>query len=633
MQIPQSPKDDGVAVRPGDLVRVRHARWRIDQVRAFEGCTVVTLCGLAAPHLGLERRVIVPFDILEPIARARGPRIVRAVKWRRACRALIAADGPPGSLRAAGTARIDLLPHQLEPAIAVLRGLGTRLLLADEVGLGKTIQAGLIACELLVRGSIDRMLVLTPSGLREQWLQELADRFGIHAAGVDGHTLQRLAATLPIGVNPWRTLSTAVASIDYVKRPEVFPAAASCRWDLVVVDEAHACAGDSDRRSAVHALAARAAFVLLLSATPHSGDRESFEALQALGAVEGSSPLLVFRRTRAEAGIATARRVHIVRVRPSADEVRMHTMLARYSDAVRAERGAHEAALALSVLHKRALSSAWSLAQSVERRLAALSAEARDEAEQIALPLGDPHGELTAADETPCWPIDLRLSDPARERRLLSALHQRARSAAAGETKVAALGRLLRRARQPAVVFTEYRDTLIHVRQRLAREALVLHGGLARHERASVLAAFAREPRGLLLATDAAAEGLNLHHHCHLVVNLELPWNPMRLEQRIGRVDRIGQRRTVHAFHLIADGTGETRLLARLRARVAAAQTDIGAPDPFGDERLVARLVMEPSGPIGAGAPHEPIGTRRSSADARRLWRSHDDADGGGSAD
>jgi superfamily II DNA/RNA helicase len=130
------------------------------------------------------------------------------------------------------------------------------------------------------------------------------------------------------------------------------------------------------------------------------------------------------------------------------------------------------------------------------------------------------------------------------------------------------------------------------MRERLARPAFVLHGGLTREERASVLASFARDPHGLLLATDAAAEGLNLHHHCRLVVNLELPWNPMRLEQRIGRVDRIGQRRTVHAFHLIARGTGESRLLGRLRARVGAAQAEFGAPDPLADERQTAHLVM-----------------------------------------
>ena len=630
MRISPSPRHDRLAVRPGDLVRVRRARWRIVQIGAYEDCHLVTLCGLTPPHLGVERRVLTPFDTIEPVDRAPQPRVVRAVRWRRACRALVAADGPPGSLRTARSARIDLLPYQLEPALAVLRGLGTRLLLADEVGLGKTIQAGLIMSELRARGAIDRVLVLTPPGLREQWRQEFADRFTIDATCVDGHLLRQLAATLPVGVNPWRTLSTAIASVDYVKRPEVCPAVASCRWDLVVVDEAHACAGDSDRRAAVHALAARAGYVLLLSATPHNGDRESFAALCALGAVDAGPgrtrptdpaadrpdhaagpPLLVFRRTRAEAGIGITRRVHIVRVRLHADEIRMHAMLARYSDAVRAEHGAEDAWLALSVLHKRALSSAWSLARSVARRLGALSAVAdQAAAEQMALPLGDWHGELVAADEAPSWPPGLRLSDSGRERRMLTMLHQCARAAATSETKLAALVRLLRRANQPAVVFTEYRDTLLHVRQRLAQPTLVLHGGLAREERATVLAAFAREPHALLLATDAAAEGLNLHHGCRLVINLELPWNPMRLEQRIGRVDRIGQRRTVHAFHLIARGTGETRLLAHLRARVAVAQADIGAPNPLGDDdRATAQLVIS-----GAGHDDE----RGGSADGSR---------------
>jgi superfamily II DNA or RNA helicase len=623
MQISSPRGDDRRSGRPGDLVLVRRARWRIVHVRAYEDCDMVTLCGLAPPQLGLERHLLVPFDRLEPIAHPTRPRVVHTSTWSRACRALIAADGPPGSLRAARSARIDLLPHQLEPAMAILRGLGTRILLADEVGLGKTIQAGLIASELLARGLIERVLVLTPPGLRDQWLEELGDRFAIDATGVDGHVLRRLAATLPVGVNPWRMLTTAVVSIDYVKRLEVLPAAASRRWDLVILDEAHACGGDSDRRAAAHALAASASYVLLLSATPHNGDRELFAALCGVGAAavrpisipedydcpprpsaqsgraraaDHAAPLLVFRRTRADAGIGSPRRVHILRVRQSSREARMHALLARYRDAVRAE-GGHRGAdawLALSVLHKRALSGAWSLACTVERQLAALSAEGRTGGGQMALPLGDPQGELIGTDEAPSWPADLRLSDPVRERRLLSALHQCARSAAAGETKIAALVTLLRRARQPAVVFTEYRDTLQHVRQSLSRPALVLHGGLTRDERSSVLASFARDPRGLLLATDAAAEGLNLHHHCRLVINLELPWNPMRLEQRIGRVDRIGQRRTVHAFHLIASGTGETRLLARLRARVASAQADIGAPDPLDDERRIARLVMEP---------------------------------------
>ena len=253
---------------------------------------------------------------------------------------------------------------------------------------------------------------------------------------------------------------------------------------------------------------------------------------------------------------------------------------------------------ACHVLHKRALSSAWSLAQSVERRLAALAAPEDAAAAQLWLPLSDPQGERIAADEAPSWPVGLRLADPALERRLLTSLLESARGASSCETKLAALVRLLRRARQSAVVFTEYRDTLLHVRHQYAPRALLLHGGLTRDERSAVIAEFSNQPNRLLLATDAAAEGLNLHQQCRLVVNLELPWNPMRLEQRIGRVDRIGQRRTVHAFHLVAERSGEVDLLARLRSRVAAARSAGGAPDPFEDtERVIAELIISSTAP------------------------------------
>ena len=574
-------------------VRVRGERWRVADMRTFDDCQLVTLSSLTPPDVGAERQFLAPFDTLEPIDPIDGPRrprLVRGRRWRRACRSLVAADTPPGRLRSARLARFDLLPHQLEPALAVLRGIGSRVLLADEVGLGKTIQAGLIVAELRARGAIDRLLVLTPAGLREQWALELSARFALAAPAVDAQTLRRLAASLPIGVNPWITVPMAVASVDYVKRAEVLPAVAACRWDAVIVDEAHGVAGHSERHGAVEMLASRAAYVLLVTATPHSGDRRSFVSLCGLGSVAGDE-LVVFRRSRSDVGFATRRRVHTLRIRPSAAEGCMHALLRRYSDAVRAER--HDGWLALSVLHKRALSSAWSLAQSVERRLLSPSAD-WSIGNQLVLPLGDPDGDRATADEPPAWPDDIGLADAAHERRLLTALASAARLASTRETKLSALDRLLRRAAEPAIVFTEYRDTLLHVRRALAVPTVVLHGGLSRDDRARALAAFARGPQTVLLATDAAGEGLNLHHACRLVINLELPWNPMRLEQRIGRVDRIGQRRAVHAVHLVSAGTDEERVLSTLQVRLARARADIGAPDVFGAdaERATARIVV-----------------------------------------
>src|SRR5262249_7128643 len=161
------------------------------------------------------------------------------------------------------------------------------------------------------------------------------------------------------------------------------------------------------------------------------------------------------------------------------------------------------------------------------------------------------------ADCPPPWPSTLGLADRERERRLLTALLDAAREASGNETKLRRIATLLRRTREPLVIFTEYRDTLLHLLPRVAPPTVVPHGGLGREDRAHALRTFASTPEGVLLATDAAAEGLNLHHHCRSVVNLELPWSPSRLEQRIGRVDRIGQSRTVHAFHLVAVATGE----------------------------------------------------------------------------
>jgi len=585
-------------LRAGDLVLVRGSRWRVADVRPYDGCAVVTLHGVVRPLNGRIRRVLSPFDRIEPVERPRRARFVGGRTWQRVCRSAIAAAVPAGGLSTASTAAIDLLPYQLEPALAIARGYGTRLLLADEVGLGKTVQAGLIASELIARGSVERAIVLAPAGLRDQWVEEFAVRFGLESVRVDGRVLRHTAAVLPIGVNPWLTAPVAIASIDYVKRPEVLPAVAAVPWDLVIVDEAHTAAAESDRRAAAHTLAARAPYVLLLTATPHSGDRELFESLCHVGAV-GEAPLIVFRRTRAAIGMAARRRVHIVRITATAAERRMHAQLRRYAAAVRAEQGrprGEVALLALGVLHKRMVSSAWSLAMSVERRLRAIAAD--DEAggaEQLTLPLGDQWGELTDVDRPPVWPAALGLADRERERRLLQALLAAAQDASARETKLDYLTRLLRRTREPVVVFTEYRDTLLHVQSALPRPITILHGGLGREERADALRVFGSTPGIVLLATDAAAEGLNLHHRCRMVVNLELPWNPSRLEQRIGRVDRIGQQRIVHAFHLVAADLGETDVLDRLRARIVIAAADVHASDPLGDathERAIARLVF-----------------------------------------
>ncbi len=575
-------------MRRGELVRVRGLRWLVAGVRRFDACRLVTLAGAAVDNRGRRRRVLAPFDRVEPIARRGAPRLVSGGVWRHACGMAVSSLRPPGGLRAAGEARIDLLPHQLEPALAVVRGMATRLLLADAVGLGKTIQAGLVIAELRARAAADRVLVVTPAGLRDQWAGELHDRFRLSARVVDARQLRLTQAEITPDVNPWETCRTAVVSVDFVRRPEILAAASRVPWDVVVVDEAHAVTIDTDRRRAVEALASRAPYVLLLTATPHNGDEGEFRSLCTLGG--HGEPLVAFHRTRADVGLPTTRRLHRLRVRASADERRMHALLAAFARAVRAEHreASGDGWLTLCVLQKRALSTAASLAASVSRRLAALESTA-DGALQLALPLPDRDEERDDRDAPSEWPAGPVLASVNRERTLLSAVLATADRAAQCDSKIEALVRLLRRTGEPAIVFTEYRDSLTHIRTRLGCGAVVLHGGLSRTERREAVETFTSGRARWLVATDAAGEGLNLHQQCRLVINLELPWNPVRLEQRIGRVDRIGQQRIVHAFHLVGLDTGETRVLRRLDARLARAQTMFGAPDPLGPpEREIA---------------------------------------------
>src|SRR5439155_27290262 len=197
----------------------------------------------------------------------------------------------------------------------------------------------------------------------------------------------------------------------------------------------------------------------LLTATPHSGDTRSFASLCAIG--EHGDRLLVFRRSRDAVRPGASRRIHRIAVQPSAAEARMHALLAEFSRAVRRDRGDNNADvwLALGVLHKRAYSSPHSLEQSVVRRLATL-ADPGGDPQQLLLPLDDRAGELDGADEAPAWNDALSLGNVARERQMLTASATAARLATARESKLAAPQRLLDRLGEPAVTFTEYRDTL-----------------------------------------------------------------------------------------------------------------------------------------------------------------------------
>ncbi len=282
-------------------MEARGERWIVARQESYDACTAVTLEGLGS-SAGRRLKLISPFDRLRILDTSRPHRRSRQQVLRVARRA-IAEVRPVDGLWAAAPARLRLLPYQLEPALAVLGG-ATRVLLADAVGLGKTVQAGLILAELRARGLVDRALVLTPAGLRHGWADELRDRFGLTAAVIDQSALTAHSWLAAADVNPWSCHDIVVASIDFVKRPDVLAAVAAVPFDLLIADEAHHLTPGSDRGAAVEALSLRTPWVILASATPHSGDEPAFAYLQSLGAhSERGQRLAVFRRTRADAGL------------------------------------------------------------------------------------------------------------------------------------------------------------------------------------------------------------------------------------------------------------------------------------------------------------------------------------------
>jgi superfamily II DNA or RNA helicase len=603
--------------------------WTLLDTERGAHCTAVHLARELEPDR--TSTLLVPFDRVLTCDHLDTPAVLPPRQWCKYVKHLGATSHPAGSLRALPSARVDLLPHQLEPALAVVRLGATHLLIADGVGLGKTIQAGLIAAELAVRVRSMRALILVPAGLRDQWKHELARHFDLTCTTADAAWVRDTAADRPVGANPWALPGMFLASIDFVKRAEVLRPLEEVEWDLLVLDEAHAASAHSDRRTAAHALAIRSRVVVLLTATPPADDPRAYAALCNIGRIDaGESPAVSFRRTQTDIGARSPRKSRLLAVRPSEAETRMHSLLDEYTRRVWREstaRGDMPATLAAIVLRKRALSSAASLAASIRRRIELLNARPGPAVEQLRLPMWE---EEPLEDEAPASVLAAPgLGNAALECRWLALIAEAAQRAAASETKIRFVVRMLRRVREPVIVFTEYRDTLLRLEQALSggtRAVRLLHGGMHPSDRTSVQQEFnAAHDRGrpgstgqclVLLATDAAAEGLNLHERCRTVIHFELPWSTARLEQRAGRVDRLGQRRRVHETGLIAATGAERLVLAPLMRRALHAHSTGAGPQGLPaalSESHVAHMIIGGDTRLDSSrAPSPPLRTSRT---------------------
>lgn len=593
------PESANGKVAAGERVRIRRDRWRIQSVTHYPDCQGIATIGCGGSNSGVARTFLLPFDRVLTGARAPCLRVAHRRGWAHHVAQSLLGSHPFGALRFATGATFELLPYQLEPALAMLRHARLRVLLADEVGLGKTIQAGILLNELARDGAGFRALILCPAGLREQWQRELESKFSLDVTIADTAWLFEQGRDLPPDVNPWGLPGIYIASLDLVKRGEVLRAIEAVTWDFSIVDEVHAAGLATARLAAAHAIGLRARRVLLLTATPPDGDPAHFDAITRIGRTAGAAPITIFRRTRDSIGMGVRRKSILLPVRLSPDEQAMHRLLERYTALVWHEAGLRRdapARLAAVTLRKRALSSATSLWLSVRRRLAILGTSTAPSERQLVLPLAD---EEPLADEAPDRILGASgLADVALERACLEEIAAAAERAAKRESKLLWLVRLLRRIDEPAVVFTEYRDTLAQIAAFLAgtHRPLLLHGDLSPRERSATQRAFNRSG-SLLLATDAASEGLNLHERCRLVIHFELPWTPMRLEQRTGRVDRLGQSRPVHEVLMVARDTAERLVLAPLIRRVRAASARAGFSAASFDESRVAAAILNGTAP------------------------------------
>lgn len=555
-----------------------------------------------APVLLVEGPALASFAEAEnspPVSLATVARVLRA-------HALAAASSFSELLSSATLVGVDALPYQAETVRRVLKVFHGRGLLADEVGLGKTIEAIMVLREYQLRGMVRRALILVPPTLLGQWVEELGAKAGL----VVRHTADRQLRLL--GDDFWQGEGVVVASVALARSARHMAAVQATPWDLVIVDEAHRV---KSRGSAGFRLVngIKSRFLLLLTATPIENELEELYQIVTLlrpgqfatpaafraTFVDPANPTspknrerlrsllseVMVRNTRAQCGLKLPPRfVSTVLVDPSPEELALYE---RALALFRESANVPSARLAATTLLLEAGSSPQAVAATIER----MEVKRRDRDED----------------------------DAAIDPRLLALGRDAVRILSTRKTEV--LLDILRAQSGKTLVFSRYRATLDHIAQEIALvglDATVLHGGLALGEKQAALDRFKAEGV-ILLATDVGAEGLNLQF-CRSLVNFDLPWNPMVIEQRIGRLHRYGQEGAVTVCNLCARGTIEERVLAVLHDRLQLFELVVGEMDMvlgnLTDERDLEERVLS----IYAGAStEEDIGRGFAELEAQLL--------------
>ena len=633
----------------GQLVEVRQRRYVVTEVRqstlppdplkSYDPTPQhrVTLASVEDDALGEELQVIWELelgaqvvegsDLPQPIGfddPLRFDAFMDAVRWG----AIASAD--VRALQAPFRAGIAIEDYQLDPVVRAIQMPRANLLIADDVGLGKTIEAGLVAQELILRHRVRSVLIVCPAALQLQWRDQMREKFGLEFRIVDTELMRVLRRARGLHVNPWTHFPRLITSLDFLKRErplrlfrEVLPApdepSYPRRFDLLIVDEAHNVAPsgrgkyatDSLRTLAIRTLAPHFEHRLFLSATPHNGYPESFTALLELldpqrfarGVTPERSSLraVMVRRMKSELPPRwdgtprfPARTLEAIEVAYPLAEVRVHQILRQYTQSRltgasdQSEQVASE--FVLKLLKKRLFSSPEAFARTLAQHTLSLETARKRGASPTRPPVGILRAHLDQADEEfgDDEAADTVLEDTLdtatrlfrevtpEERQLLEALRAWAEDARGRpDQKTHELIRWLKAqlltpegawTQTRVLIFTEYRDTQRWQLQMLTNAGLgsgermlSLYGGMPTDQRERIKAAFqaspAVSPVRILLATDAASEGIDLQNHCARLIHSEIPWNPNRMEQRNGRIDRHGQRAaTVQIFHFVSKG-------------------------------------------------------------------------------
>lgn len=515
------------------------------------------------------------------------------------------------------------LPHQLYALNRAMSRDRIRYLLADEVGLGKTIEAGLILRELKLRGMAHRILVVTPKGLVRQWQAEMRLHFGETLRYIEPGELSTFRQWHNDEENLWRLHDQVICSLDSVKPLEArrgwsleqlntynrerFEDLISASWDLVIIDEAHRIGGSTDqvaRYKLAAALAEAAPYLLLLSATPHQGKTDQFHRLLQLldrdsfpdeGSVtsERVRPFVV--RTEKRAGIDAEGKPlfkpRVTRLHPVAWKDRHAAQQKLYEAVTDYVRHGYNQAMSakqrhigfLMILMQRLVtSSTAAIRKTLEKRQALLD---QPQLQRSLFETADVD-EWAELDGQTQVDLAVQIKGWEMEKAEVDTLLELARSTEAQGTdaKAEALLELIYKLQQEendpelkVLVFTEFVPTQAMLADFLESRGFfvaTLNGTMDLEARTRAQKAFSQDVR-ILISTDAGGEGLNLQF-CHIIVNFDMPWNPMRVEQRIGRVDRIGQPHIVRAINFVLEDTVEYRVREVLEMKLSIIAEEFG---------------------------------------------------------